>query len=208
MLESIVQLWCCPGRSCANAIVAILKELRMLIVAVFHDEKVSVGTDYPDEIRANPTMSVTGMGNILKRVSKIAAEGAFDAFYCSRVARALDTASVIALELDLDFKTMRELGQFANKDGDDVVFYPGHDEDNCVSWQQDGLNAFGQIAAMHEHDARVIVVSHRPILGGIVAHIRRIRDEVGIKAVVNEPTLVEDGYIVFEVTDGGIEIVG
>lgn len=44
------------------------------------------------------------------------------------------------------------------------------------------------------HDSTVLVVSHRPIIGGLVAHSNR----ADIKTTVNDPKLTESGYRVFE----------
>ena len=172
----------------------------MKIVAVFHGAKVEGLQGLNSRLGANPPMTMTGMSNILDLVPILKTLGPFDFMYVSRLARALDAASIIALELDMDFETKRELGQFGNKDGSNVIMYPGHEADGYKNWQSDGLVAideiWDEIDEVSSEDT-ILIVSHRPIIGGLVAACQEIEDEDGIKAVVNDPSLTEKGYVIF-----------
>ena len=159
----------------------------MKIVAVFHGAKVEGLQGLNSRLGANPPMTMTGMSNILDLVPILKTLGPFDFMYVSRLARALDAASIIALELDMDFETKRELGQFGNKDGSNVIMYPG-----LVAIDE----IWDEIDEVSSEDT-ILIVSHRPIIGGLVAACQEIEDEDGIKAVVNDPSLTEKGYVIF-----------
>lgn len=176
--------------------------MKTRIVMVFHEKKVKMDDGLPVRTWVNPTLSVEGMTKVLDLVPVIGALGPFNAMFCSRLARALDTASVLALELDVDFETMPRLGQYGNKEGEKVQFYPGYEDDGYVDWQDDGFNALLDIADQCK-GGKALVISHRPVIGGIIAHVRGITDEAGIKAIVNDPSIVGPGYVVFDVEDDG-----
>jgi len=178
----------------------------MRIVAVFHGTKLEGLAGTPNKVGANPPLSLTGMQKVLNLVPTIKDQGPFETMYCSRMSRALDTASIIALEFDLDIRTKKELGQYGNRDEERDIYYPGHETDGFVTWQNDGVSAFLKIAKEHS-DTTVLVISHRPVIGGIVAHCMGVDDEAGIIKVISDPTLAAKGFRVFEITDDNIKIV-
>lgn len=176
----------------------------MKIVAVFHGNKVTglAREGFSTEIVANTPVSPKGMDHIFSIVERIRAY-APTALYCSRLARAAGSVSVLAIELDLDFRSMKALGQHGSKDGDDVFMYPGFDNERYADWQAGGVKALMEIAKNHAPDDVVVVVTHKPVIGGLIAHTRGINDEDGVKAVVKEvaqnAALLEKGFVTFDV---------
>lgn len=180
----------------------------MKIVAVFHGEKVEGVSSELAPIRSNPTMTVKGMESIQALVPAIAEHGPFAAIYTSLLARALDAASVLALALGIPgLSGLDVLGQHANKDGGDVIFYPGHEGEDVMTWQEQGLAAVGILRNRYGSQATLLVVSHRPIIGGIVAAAHGISDKAGIHGVVTNPNLIANGFVVFEVEGNTIRVV-
>lgn len=179
--------------------------MKMKIVAVFHGAKVEGMAGRPTKIGANPPMTVDGMQKILALVPTIAAEGPYTSAYCSRLSRAMDAASILALELDMDFETMKDLGQHGNKDGSDVIMYPGNEGENMSDWQRQGGRAISKLFDLQAKT--VLIVSHRPIIAGLVAAARGVYDIDGLNAIVNDPALTKKGYVVFECDDGKLTVV-
>jgi broad specificity phosphatase PhoE len=179
------------------------------IVAVFHGAKVEGLKGKPAEIGANPPMTVDGMEKILQLIPAIRAEGPFDGAYCSRLARACDAASVLAIELNLNFQMVAELGQHGNKDGGNVIMYPGHEGEDMVTWQSDGLAAIKKLWENGGHDSTYLVVSHRPIIAGLVGHAINAHTLDELNRIVSDPNLTARGFVVFAVQPGGkIGVVG
>jgi broad specificity phosphatase PhoE len=175
------------------------------IVAVFHGKKIEGVLDYQAAVAANPTLTMEGLdaiqGGLLPKIKALGKK--FKALFCSRMARALDTASVLAMDLDLDICTVAGLGQAANLDKGTVVAYPGHEADDVLTWQRDVKGALEHIHCEMVYDIamspdyNVLVVSHRPVIAAMVALAQGITDAAGIQAVLDDPTLTKDGYIVF-----------
>lgn len=183
------------------------------IVAAFHDKKVEGIIELPAAIAANPTLSITGMQNVQdKLLPKIQELGPFHAMFCSRMARALDTASVLAMAMDLDFDTIKGLGQAGNLDKNSegvptVVAYPGHEDDNALTWQSDAIEALQEIDEMMDGVGTILIVSHRPVIGALVAYAQGITDITGIDAIVNSGDLVGNGYRTFQFEENELELI-
>ncbi len=177
--------------------------MALRICAVFHSDKQSGAAGRPPAVAVNPPMTMTGMEAIDSLVAKIKndprlRDRLFDALYSSRLARALDAASVLALHFDLDIETVKELGQMANKEGNEVIKYPGHEDEDVASWQQDAMRAMRWIREDRD-DETIIVVSHRPIIGGLVAWARGVVDNREVlDQLIKDPELVKDGYVVLD----------
>lgn len=171
------------------------------VVAVFHGDKADgLSADLPLEVRVNPPMTPEGMSKIFALAEKIEKYGPFDGMYCSRLARALDTASILALKFGLDFQTVAKLGQHANKDADGVIYYPGHEGESFIHWQQDGINVLGGICLRYTFSGgNIIVVSHRPVIAGFVAASQgSTGDEDVLSGIANDPKLTVNGFVVFD----------
>ncbi len=176
------------------------------ICAVFHSDKQSVEAGQPPAVAVNPPMTMTGMMKIDALVEKIRKDPrlptSFDGLCSSRLARALDTASVLALRFDLDIGTMKGLGQMANKEGDVVIKYPGCETEDMVVWQRNAMSSVRELSDdldCLDQDATLIVVSHRPIIGGLMAWSRGIIGDHGaIDEIVRNPELAKEGYVVFD----------
>ncbi|MEI6494602.1 MAG: hypothetical protein WCO03_00895 [bacterium] len=177
------------------------------IVAVFHGAKVSGVTQYPTAVGANPPMTIEGMAKAqADLVEKVRAHGPYVCGYTSRLARACDMMSVLATALDLDFVSMKGLGQHGNLDNGTVIMYPGCEDENYVSWQNNAMGAIQDIGDMHECGDTILVVGHRPTLGALVALTQEITDIDGLKQVVNDPATVGEGFRVFEYHKHGGEL--
>lgn len=174
----------------------------MKITAVFHGAKVEGLEGAPQAMGANPPMSVLGMEKILAIVPIIRELGPYQAAYCSLVARAMCTMSVLAMAMGIrQVACIEELGQFGNLDKGKVIPYPGHENDNEITWQRDGQLAMSRIwnaCGLNGQAQNVLLVSHRPIIGALVARTKGITDKEGISKIVLDPNLTIDGYIIFE----------
>ena len=168
----------------------------MKIVAVFHSDKVEGLDTFPQELQANPPMTISGMVKIHALIPQLMEER-IQEIYSSLLARGPDTASVIALALGKEIYTLRELGQHSNKDGTRVIAYPGFEGEGFSTWQ---TNAMEGIEKIHVRSTAsvVAITSHRPVIAGLIAFTRGIASDAGIKAVRDEPQTTEGGYRVFE----------
>ena len=184
----------------------------MRVVAVFHGDKQDTQPIMRSEIRANPPMTALGMQHIFtKLLPKVRDLGPYHGpIYCSRMARALDTASVLALALDMDIESLKSAGQMGSKDAGGVVYYPGHEADkNVYDWRDQFELSLQRIGIYRDYIGPALMVSHRPMIGSLIAHLQGINDDEGIRSVVNDPRIVEDGYVVFDVSQvGTIKLVG
>ena len=157
----------------------------MKVITVLHAQKVEDDmAKTPVEIHANPTLSVKGLVNIHGLVEQIRAKGPYIAIYSSRLARALDTASILALALDMDIETIKGLGQHSNRDASGDYCYPGHESETVVEWKNQAVKALLDLQERHGSNDTILIVSHRPSVGGIVAHTKSIEDKTGIMEIV------------------------
>lgn len=177
----------------------------MKVIAVLHGQKAEEGTaSLPVELRSNPTLSVNGLAGIHDLVEQIKTKGPYVAVYSSRLARALTTASIFGLALDMDIQTVKKLGQHSNRDASGDWFYPGFEGETVVDWKNQAVSALFDLQKRHGADDTILVVSHRPSVGGLVAHTKGIEDEKGIMDIV----LGKFGPVVeFEVRDDKITLV-
>ncbi|MEY2664682.1 MAG: hypothetical protein RIT04_490 [Candidatus Parcubacteria bacterium] len=192
--------------------------LKFKVIAVFHGKKVEGLKGQSPEIAANPPMTVPGMEGILKLVPAIKAFGPFDestgiVIWTSIIARAMCTASVLATSLGInEIQCHSLLGQFANLDEGVVIPYPGHEQDDEVTWQKSGACALREIASRcyesSEENKKLIVVSHRPIIAGLIALSRGITDKAGIAEILNDPNLAKNGFVIFDLEWSDVEGVG
>lgn len=176
----------------------------MKVVAILHGKKVEEGmTDKPSALRSNPNLTVDGLVGIHNLVEQVRAKAPYAAIYSSRLTRALDTASVLALALDMDIQTVKKLGQHCSRDAGGDCFYPGFEGETVVDWKNQAVSALLDLQKRHSPDDTILVVSHRPSIGGLVAHTKGIEDENGIMGIV----LGKFGPIVeLEVNDGKITL--
>ncbi len=156
----------------------------MKVTTVLHFDKASgfINSESP-ELAANPSLSLKGFEQALDIAPKVKAYGPFEGMFTSRLARALDTASVLSLYLEMDFQTMFEFGQFGNKEGDKIVMYPGFEAYSYIGWQNSALSGL-EYLELTGYD-NVLIISHRPIIGALYAYAQDIVNETGIKSVVN-----------------------
>ena len=169
------------------------------IIFIPHGEKAKGDATMDGQVRMNPPMTMPGMQAIYNQVLPLVHNlGPYASMWCSRLGRALCTASILAVELDMDFATMDELGQYANSDSVGDVYGRGHEGENELSWQHQALTALDKIYLQAQHGDTVLVVSHRPILAGLVAAARGIYDLDSVHAILYDKGLTEDGTVVFK----------
>lgn len=173
----------------------------MRIVLVFHGLPKANFTSPLPEVAANPTLNFEGMSRVHALVPAIRAAGPFDAIFSSRMARALDTASVLSMAFGLEIQTLKGLGQHANKEGDMVVRYPRHEHEDIGTWQREGIAAIEAIFFEYDPDETVLAVSHRPVIAGIVCASRGVRDPEKIKALADDPSFVAKGFVIIDMRE-------
>lgn len=188
--------------------------MKVKIVFVPHGAKLTDIGYYPPAIASDPPMTMEGKINMLKLVWALTALGPYDGVYCSLMDRALGSMSTVVKAMSIKrVVCIDELGQMGNLDADGkVISYPGHENDNVVTWQIQGVDAVLKIwneitpnmitgdplSSFGDKPSRtVLVFSHRPILAGLVAKSRGITDAPGIQAILDDKALVKNGFTVF-----------
>ncbi len=180
----------------------------MEIIAIFHEVKKEGYADYPAEIASNPPLTDEGYLRTHKLPDKLRHYGPFRALICSRMARTSQMASVLALAFNLDFYSMRGLGQHASKEGEKVFIYPGYQNEWYPEWQKNAVASFKEIAERYGPDGTVLIVSHRPVIAGVACHTQGISDPNMIRALALGKEFSKNGFVIFNVTkDGEITLV-
>ncbi len=184
-----------------------------IIVAVLHPEKLPFDPDDPIEMKVNVPLSPEGRKKAYDLIEPIRALGPFWSICSSPLMRAMQTASILGLGLDLEMRRLMvvpELAQMASYEEHPrtremvSLRWPGHEDDDHQTWQRDGLLAI-QIINTYTHcdGARVLAIGHRGPFGGVVAHCRGIHDVEGIRRVVREEQFAPKGYFLIEVAEDG-----
>lgn len=179
----------------------------MKIIAIFHEEKTGGYGNYPPKIACNPPLTTEGYLRTHNLPDKLRPYGPFAALICSRMCRTSQMVSVLALEFNLDFYSMRGLGQHASKEGEEVFSFPGYENEGYPEWQKNGVAAFQEIAERYGPDDTVLIVSHRPVIAGIACHAHGISDPNMIRALALGKEFYKNGFVVFTVTEGKITLV-
>lgn len=179
----------------------------MKIVAVLHTEKVEGLLEKPAEIAVNPTLTVNGMEKAHEFTKTLRLLGPFAGCYCSRLARTSDIASVFCLALDLDFQTMKGLGQYASKEGDTIVYYPGHEKESFHEWQQGAVQAVEEIYKKHVQTDTVLLLAHGPTVAGLIGQARAIYSNDALKQIVRDLRSRDQKFVTFEMDNNGIRII-
>lgn len=180
----------------------------MRLITVFHGENATNLGNRDAQIGSNPPMTPDGMEKMLCLVPVIKKLAPFDAVYSARTARTLDTASILALALNVDFKTIKDLGRHANTDNNITTAFPGNENEDMCTWQKDALSAvsiiyqtelrqneFGRNVSTAEY--KVLSVTHKEIIAGLIGATKGISDLNGLNDIVNDPHLSRDGFVVF-----------
>lgn len=187
----------------------------MKIVFVPHGAKLTGVGQYPPELGADPPMTMEGKAKMLKLAPALQALGPYNAVFSSLMDRACGSMCTIVKQLGIKrVVCIDELGQMGNLDADGaVIAYPGHENDNVITWQEQGWIAIKMVFDETLRDTsplvaaygpngvperKVLVFSHRPILAGLVAVAKGITDAPGIQAVLDDPGLVKNGFVVFD----------
>ena len=179
----------------------------MRMVFVFHAAKSEVPTDAPTEIRANPPATIKGMREVQELVEKLRKFAPFAALYASRLARATDTASILALAFDLDFSSLKELGQHASRSGNESVYYPGCEDETYATWRDGALKAIEQIRERHYDKGTVLVVSHRPIIASLMMASLGISNPDVIRKLARSADFPTKPFVVIDFDGQNITIV-
>lgn len=201
----------------------------MKLVFVPHGPKVVGVSKYPPELGADPPMTMDGKVKMLALVPQLKALGPYNYIYSSLMDRACGAMCTVVKALDFEIKgrpqrviCIASLGQYSNLDDDGrVISYPGHETDNVLVWQKQGIAAVVEILSdledeyedsggrPREHPDRstILVFSHRPILAGLVANSLGVTNTLGIQTILDDKTLVGKGYRVFSVSRTEIKLV-
>ena len=180
----------------------------MKIVVVPHGPKLAIDRtkDYLAMVAADPPMTMEGKLKMLGLVPTLKDLGPYDAVYCSLMDRACGTMCTIVKQLGIKrVMCLDELGQYGNLDGDTVIAYPGHEGDNVLTWQKQGL-AFLDFISLYQSLKKALVFTHRPVLAGLVASASCITDTEGIQKILDAKELVGRGFRVFSCTNSGLTL--
>ena len=180
-----------------------MSALGIRFVLVPHGAKVEQLGDFPPEIGANPPMTIAGMADMLPIADEIAQYGPFQTCWTSFLARAMCAASVVCLRLGIEnMQVRRGLGQHSNLDrrGDQkvVVAYPGREHEDMGVWQTAALRELDGISLGLRKGETGLIVTHRPIIAGIVASCYGITDPEKVRETAHNPELIKHGYVVVE----------
>lgn len=178
----------------------------MKAVVVLHEEKWEKLGHLGSVIASNPPLSILGFIRSHNLIEKLKPVGPFSGIFCSRLARTLEMASVFALAFDVEVESRRELGQHASREGNEVFFYPGYEKEWYEDWQRNAVGFFqgelSRLAKDHE-DCTILVLTHRPILAGILCHLKGISDPEEMKVLARSGELSKKDFYVFEVSPEG-----
>lgn len=175
----------------------------MKIIAIFHEEKTGGYGNYPPKIACNPPLTTEGYLRTHNLPDKLRPYGPFAALICSRMCRTSQMVSVLALEFNLDFCSMRGLGQHASKEGEEVFSFPGYEHEWYPEWQKNGVAAFQEIAERYGPDDAVVIISHRPVIAGVVRYTQGISDPKSIQALAADKNFSKHLFVIFNVTKSG-----
>ena len=144
----------------------------MKILAVYHQQN---GDWSSEEVRlaANAGLSINGAKDTLTVIPKLKEHGSITAMYSSRMARAVDTASFISLELDLDYATLPELAPYSAFTGGNLVRYPGYPETRHSESQGKVLERLKNLYVDHANET-IILVSHKTIIGMLLSAVEGV----------------------------------
>ncbi|MFH1111736.1 MAG: histidine phosphatase family protein [Patescibacteria group bacterium] len=192
------------------------------ITCVLHGEKVKVLGEN-QALLANPTMSLKGMEATQALIERIRAVGPFDKVYASRLARANDTASVVCMGLNLDWETLKILGQYADRQDGKTVCYPGHEDEGYPKWQDHTKRLLTWI---HDYYIRylplttdgpdviidkplaqhVLVFTHRVIIANLIGITQKISDLDRIKDIARGDKITQEQIYQFQynMSDGSL----
>lgn len=175
----------------------------MRLIVVRHCAKVEGLIGKPAAIAANPPPTMEGMEETHTHlVEQLRQFAPYRACYSSLMARALGTASVLALGLGIEtINGRRGLGQHANKDGERVIYYPGCELETFDVWQENALFTLAELHLKHQADDTILLVTHLPVIAGLIAWTHGLAREDQIeniaKSISHNPEFNRD-YFVFQ----------
>lgn len=179
----------------------------MRVVVVLHKEKEEGLGKYGAKVAANAPLSLKGFLEAHELIPGLEPYGPFAAIVCSRLARTSEMVSVYALHFDVEFSSRKELGQHASKDGDEVFFYPGCEDEYYAYWQKNAVQFFkeelGALAKALGDEATILIVTHRPIVAGLLCYLKGSSDEAEMKALARGSEIFKKDFYVFEVSGDG-----
>lgn len=175
----------------------------MKIIAIFHEKKAGGYGNYPPKIACNPPLTDEGYLRTHSLPDKLRPYGPFAALICSRMCRTSQMVSVLALEFNLDFCSMQGLGQHASKVGEELFSFPGYENEGYPEWQKNGVAAFQEIAKRYGPDDTVVIVSHRPVIAGVVRYTQGISDPKLIQSLAADEDFSKHPFVIFNVTKSG-----
>lgn len=164
----------------------------------------------PSEVLANPPLTPQGKKLLIEQViPHLKKMGPYGAVYSGRLDRVLGTASAIVHELgdEVDLQTMYQLSQRCGANGKVITPYPGHEHESYREWQDQAVLAARLIAMRHKFGQRVLVVSTRPMIGGLLSSLQGVTDPEGIEKIAMDPDVEKNGYRIFNVDCDGEQAI-
>lgn len=170
------------------------------VVCVFHPEVLEgLLEEYGMEVAANPVPSPKGMKDISSLIPNLEKYGPYGGLYCSRLSRSSAAISPISIHYDLDFCSIKGLGQHAKKEGDKVLYLPGYEHEDFRVWQEEAVKAILDIRHRHPEGGAVLILGHRPTIAGLWCHMKGINDPNEARRIANDPWFYGCGFIVISV---------
>lgn len=181
----------------------------MRLITVVHGNKLEGLKGHLPQIAVNPPITVKGMEEAISLVEELKTFAPFATCYSSLAARTLDTASILCMEFGIQLRTMKELTAYSNKDEDEILYYPGYDQEdeNLIAWQNQAVNAAKKIWFGHKASRSVLAVTHGPHIAGLFGHANDIKDEKGIRDILETLRRSGEKFLVFEMTNGNIAVL-
>ena len=187
---------------------------KIILVVMPHERKVSVGgADYPDEVKADPPLSIEGAVNAHRVVSEgwLKEVGpSVKRIYCPPFSRILSTASALALKYGVPIETMEGLGQaFNTEDGRPRMFYPGfpREKSGMVHWQADATASLHEIWSRHDDGDIIVVYGQKPVIATVVGLSWGVVDEPRLRSIAKNRDLSSKlGFLVFTLVVGGGQV--
>lgn len=127
-----------------------------------------VPADIEPWLLGDPPLSERGIREAHNLVADTVCVGPFHHIFCSRLQRAAQMAAIFSLRLGLDYTSLVGLGQHGSKNGPVVTMLPGHEAETIADWQREGVAAIRQIAARMRDGETALVMTHKPVVAGIV----------------------------------------
>ena len=111
-------------------------------------------------------------------------------------------ASVFGLAFGIPVRTEEALCQYASREGDEVFFYPGHDNEWYERWQRQAVELLQNLVGGLELNPEnfQILVTHRPIVAALICAHKGISDVQRMRELALSGEIPPGSVFVFNVS--------